>query len=101
MIVIHAVFPIDPEKREEAEKLVQDLVEASNEEDGMIEYRAAWDVSDPNVLRFAEQYEDEAAFAAHGETDHFQEFEAALPGLLAGEPTVTQFEVESATELEL
>lgn len=101
MIVIHAVFPIAPEKRDEAEELVEDLVEASNGEEGTIEYRAAWDVSDPNVLRFAEQYEDEAAFAAHGETDHFQEFEAALPDLLAGEPRVTQFDVESATELDL
>ncbi|OYR44142.1 MULTISPECIES: hypothetical protein [unclassified Halorubrum] len=35
------------------------------------------------------------------ETDHFREFEAALPDLLAGEPEVTRFEVDSATEMEL
>lgn len=101
MLVIHAVFPIDPEKRDEAEELVAELVEASNREDGTIEYRAAWDLTESNVLRFSEQYEDEAAFAAHGETDHFRAFESALPDLLAGEPQVTQFEVESATELDL
>jgi len=101
MIVIHAVFPIDPEKRGEALDLVEELVEQSNREDGTIEYRATTDVSDPNLLRFFEQYEDEAAFEAHGETDHFREFEAALPDLLAGEPSVTRFEVESATDLEL
>ncbi len=67
----------------------------------MIDYRAATEVSDPNVIRFFEQYEDEAAFEAHSQTDHFQEFEAALPDLLAGEPEVRRFEVESASEVEL
>jgi quinol monooxygenase YgiN len=101
MIVIHAVFPIAPEKREEALELVEGLVAGSNEEDGVIEYRVGADISDPNVLRFYECYEDEAAFEAHGETDHFGAFEAALPDLLAGEPEVTRFDVESATELDL
>ncbi|MFB6197895.1 MAG: putative quinol monooxygenase, partial [Halobacteriaceae archaeon] len=53
------------------------------------------------VVRFFEQYEDEAAFEAHTQTDHFQEFEAALPNLLDGEPEVLKFDVESATELDL
>lgn len=67
----------------------------------MIDSRAATDVSDPNVARFFEQYEDDAAFDAHSQTDHFQEFEQAFLHLLAGEPEVLRFEVESATELKL
>jgi quinol monooxygenase YgiN len=101
VIVLHAAFPLDPARRDEALALIEDLVEHSQQEDGMIEYRAATDVSDPNVVRFFEQYEDDAAFEAHSQTDHFQEFEQALPDLLAGEPEVPHFEVESATELEL
>ncbi|MFC6942769.1 putative quinol monooxygenase [Salinirubellus sp. GCM10025818] len=101
MIVLHAVFPLDPATRDEALGLIEDLVEHSRKEDGMIDYRAATDVSDPNVVRFFEQYEDAAAFKSHSQTDHFQEFEERLPNLLAGEPEVLQFEVESATELEL
>jgi len=101
MIVLHATFPLDPAKRDEALDRIADLVEQSQAEDGMIDYQAATDVSDPNVVRFFEQYEDEAAFEAHTQTDHFQEFEAALPDLLAGEPEVLQFEVDSATELDL
>ncbi|WP_121821084.1 putative quinol monooxygenase [Halostella salina] len=101
MIVLHASFPIDPDKREEALDLIEDLVEQSQAEDGMIDYRATTDVNDPNVVRFFEQYEDEAAFEAHTQTDHFQEFEAALPDLLAGEPEILRFDVESATELDL
>ncbi|MFT4931102.1 MAG: quinol monooxygenase YgiN [Natronomonas sp.] len=101
MIVLHASFPIDPDKREEALDLIEDLVEQSQAEDGMIDYRATTDVNDPNVVRFFEQYEDEDAFEAHTQTDHFQEFEAALPDLLAGEPEILRFDVESATELDL
>ncbi|WP_222919513.1 putative quinol monooxygenase [Natrinema sp. SYSU A 869] len=101
MIVIHASFPIDPDHREEALELIDDLVAESQQEAGVIDYRAATDVSDPTVVRFFEQYEDEAAFGAHAQADHFQEFAAALPDLLAGEPDVTRFDVESAEDVEL
>ncbi|MDF9745140.1 putative quinol monooxygenase [Natrinema salsiterrestre] len=101
MIVIHASFPIDSDSRDEALDLIEDLVSESQQEDGIIDYRAATDVTDPNVVRFFEQYEDEEAFVAHTQTDHFQELEAALPELLAGEPEVTKFDVDSAEELEL
>ena len=101
MIVLHAVFPLDPDRRDEALEVIAELTEKSRAEPGMIEYRPTTDVDDPNVVRFFERYEDEAAFEAHSETDHFQEFEAALPDLLAGEPEVTRFEVDSVTEMEL
>ena len=101
MIVVHATFPIDPETRDEATDLARELAERSRNEDGIIEYRVATDIEDESTLRFFEQYEDEEAFAAHGASEHFAEFEAALPELLAGEPTVTHFEVVSASELEL
>jgi quinol monooxygenase YgiN len=101
MIVLHASFPIDPDKREDALDLIENLVEQSQAEDGMIDYRATTDVNDPNVVRFFEQYEDEAAFEAHTQTDHFQEFEDALPDLLAGEPEILRFDVESMSELDL
>lgn len=101
MIVLHAVFPIDPARREEALDHIETLVEGSNTEEGMIEYRAAVDVQDENTIRFFEQYEDAEAFEAHTESEHFQRFEEHLPDLLAGEPEVMRFEVSDATELEL
>ncbi|MFC5277431.1 putative quinol monooxygenase [Halorubrum rubrum] len=101
MIVLHAVFPIEQDRLDEALDHARTLVEESNREDGTIEYRAATDVEDGTTLRFFEQYEDAAAFEAHTETDHFRAFEAALPDLLAGEPEVRRFDVESAAELDL
>lgn len=101
MIVIHAVIPLDPDSREEGIELASDLAERSREEPGMIDYRVATDVDDPNVLRFFERYEDGAALEAHATSDHFEAFEERLPDLLGGKPEVTQFEVESASPLEL
>lgn len=101
MIVIHASFPIAPERMDETLELVEKLVEASNREPGMIEYRAATDVHSGNTIRFFEQYEDADAFEAHTQTDHFLEFASKLPELLAGDPEVVRFDVDEATELEL
>ncbi|MBP1985897.1 putative quinol monooxygenase [Halolamina salifodinae] len=101
MIVVHATFPIDPEQREEALERASDLVDATQQEAGVIDYEANTDVQDPNVLRFTEVYEDEDAFAAHSESEHFEAFEAELPDLLAGEPEVVRFDVSDRTELEI
>ncbi|ELZ21135.1 Antibiotic biosynthesis monooxygenase [Halosimplex carlsbadense 2-9-1] len=101
MVIIYATFPIDPQHREEATELMRELAEQSRSEDGVIEYRVGADIEDPNTFRFFERYEDEAAFGAHAETEHFEEFESALPDVLAGEPTVTRFDIDSVADLEL
>lgn len=101
MLVVHATFPIDPDHRDEALDQVETLAERSREENGVIDYRVAVAIDNPNLFKFFEEYEDEAAFEAHAQTDHFQEFEAVLPTLLAGEPDVTQFDVAEASTVEL
>lgn len=101
MIVIHASFPIEPEHRDETLDQVRSLVNSSQSEEGIIDYRAATDVSDPNVIRFIECYENEAAFESHARSDHFQAFEEQLGERLVGEPEVLKFEVESMSELDL
>lgn len=101
MLVIHAEMPIDPDRRDEAIDHIQSLVDGSQAEAGVLEYRAATDLSDPNLVRIVERYEDAAAFESHLESDHYGEFEAVVADLLAGEPDVMRFEVDSATDLEL
>ena len=101
MIVIHATFPVDPAERDRALDLATDLAEDAREEPGCLSYHVATDAEDETLLRFFEQYEDEAAFGAHAQTDHFQAFAAELPDLLAGEPEITRFDVESASDVEL
>lgn len=98
---MHATFPINPDHRDEALDQIGTLAERSREENGVIDYRVAVAIDNPNLFKFFEEYEDEAAFEAHARTDHFQEFEAALPTLLAGEPDVTQFDDAEASTVEL
>ena len=101
MLVVHATFPIDSEQREEALDRAAELVDATREEPGVIEYSALTDLVESDLLRFVEVYEDEDAFAAHVESDHFRAFEAALPDLLGGEPEVMRYEVSDASEVEV
>ncbi|WP_435096605.1 putative quinol monooxygenase [Halarchaeum sp. P4] len=101
MIVNHVHFEVDPDERETALEAVEELVEASNAEEGVIEYRAAVDIQDEHTVRVFEQYEDEAALAAHTESAHFKSFVNQLPEFLAGDVEGTRFDVESATEVEL
>ena len=45
----------------------------------MIDYRAATDVSNPNVVRFFEQYEDAATFEAHSQTEPSKSSKRGFP----------------------
>jgi quinol monooxygenase YgiN len=46
----------------------------SREEPGVRYYQSYRDPAAPNVVRLFEVYDDEAAFKAHGETEHFQKW---------------------------
>jgi quinol monooxygenase YgiN len=85
MIVVHTSIPVDPDSYDEALAVVADLVERSRQEPGVVRYRATTDIDDEHTIRFFEQYEDEAAWEVHAETDHLQRFEARLPELVDGE----------------
>jgi quinol monooxygenase YgiN len=107
MIVIHSTVPFDPKQYEEARDLVRKLAAKSREEPGTVRYRAMADVDDEHTVRFFEQYEDEAAWRAHAESDHYQSFVDRLPDLVDGpmetinfvdveDPHVHEFTAEEA-----
>lgn len=98
MVVIHATFVLDPTNRDEALDHIRSLVEASNEEPGIIGYQAGIDVHDKDTVRFLEHYDNEVAVEAHLETDHYQAFETRLSEYLADEPSVTKFEITDTFE---
>ena len=49
--------------------------------------------AEPNVFMFYEQYSDEAAFEAHGKTEHMAAMGGKLRdgGLLAGRPSIERY----------
>lgn len=50
------------------------LVEASRQESGCLMYQAHRDPGNPNVIFLYEQYDDEAAYDAHAESEHFKTY---------------------------
>lgn len=50
------------------------LTEASRQEAGCLMYQPHRDPGDPNVIFLYEQYRDQAALQAHGESEHFQRY---------------------------
>ena len=51
---------------------IRDLAPPSREEPGCLVYRVNRDLADPRVFLLYEEYADEAAYRAHGESDHFR-----------------------------
>ena len=80
-------------EEERAAEVIPRLVEASRAEPGNVHYIAHRDPEDPRVFLMYEQYRDKAAFEEHGQTDHFKEFIAWFPSVLAEAPTIVNVEV--------
>lgn len=60
-------------EQERAAEIIPRLVAASRQEPGNLLYIAHRDPDDPRVFLMYEQYDDKAAFEAHGQTEHFKE----------------------------
>ena len=70
-------------EQDRAAELIKQLAAATQQEPGNVHYIAHRDVEDPHVFMLYEQYDDKAAFEAHGQTDHFQTLAAGeLFGLM-------------------
>jgi quinol monooxygenase YgiN len=69
--------------------VIEELVGPSRAEPGMLFYQPHRDPADPRVFFFYEQYTDQAAYEAHGASDHFRRLGAgeAIPRLEARERT--------------
>lgn len=100
MLAIKATIPIDPEERERAIELISEMGKKSRAEDGVIDYRVAIDIDDPNLFRALEQYEDEEAFNRHLQADHTQNAMEELPEFLGGELEMRRLDVDSVSDFE-
>jgi len=68
---------------DEALATMRELAEATRQEPGCVHYIPVQDPENPRNVMFYEQYVDQAAFEAHGASEHFQRLAAGkLFGLL-------------------
>lgn len=94
VIVVHTAVPFDPARLDEAMGLVEDLVAQSRSEPGTVSYHAATDTGEDGLVRFFEQYEDDAAMETHRESEAYRRLVAALPDLADGEIEIVRFRTD-------
>ena len=81
--VVSAVWTAEPGQEGVVLDAIEKLTPPSRQEPGNRFYQAFQDPAEPLVFRLFEIYDDEAAYAAHGASEHFEQYalEQAIPVL--------------------
>jgi|AntRauTorckE6833_2_1112554.scaffolds.fasta_scaffold191802_1 quinol monooxygenase YgiN len=74
MISVIAYLHVKPEKREEAVKAAEELINQVKNEKGTLYYSFNADDNDPETFVFIEKYKDMDSLKLHGQTEYFSEF---------------------------
>lgn len=93
MITIVAKLQAAPGKEDELRAALEKMVAGvkANEKGPVVAYSLHTSNTDPSTFLFYEQYRDNEAQAAHGQTPHMAELGASLRGILAGRPVIEQY----------
>jgi quinol monooxygenase YgiN len=71
--VVCATWTAEPGKEDVILDAIEKLTPPSRAEEGNVFYQAYQDPAEPSVFHLFEIYADEAAYTAHGASDHFAE----------------------------
>lgn len=99
MLVVAGRVPVRADRRADAVAAALKMAAATQAEPGCRSYRFYCDLADPNTFFIFEEWEDEAALAAHFQTPHMAEFNAAIPTMVAGPPSIDRYEVSGVSKL--
>lgn len=99
MILIHGEARLKEGARDAMIAAAEPMVTASLAEDGCHAYRYAFDVVDPHLMYFHEEWESDEALQAHFSTPHLAAFVEATSGLMAGRPTILRSVVSETAPL--
>jgi quinol monooxygenase YgiN len=91
MIRIFANCKLKAGTKDEALKLVSELVALTREENGCIEYVFTESNTDADEVAFFEAWESEAALDAHSNSEHFTRLVPQIGALIVGDMTVSRF----------
>lgn len=81
MLIVLAKAKLGDGAIEAGRDAIAAMVEASNAEEGCIDYTFAQDILDPSLMLIVEKWVDEAALVAHFQTPHMAAFQAAIAAL--------------------
>jgi len=86
----------------EADRIVdagRKMVEETNKEAGCLLYAFSRDLSDPDLIRVSERWENMEALGAHGKTPHMAEFNKAIGAAKREGADVRAYEAEEKMKL--
>jgi quinol monooxygenase YgiN len=91
MIFITAKFRILPEYADRWPEIAGEFTEATRSEPGCKWFDWSRSVADPNEYVLTEAFRDDAAGAAHVQSEHFKKAQQTLPPHLAETPRIINF----------
>ena len=99
MLIVAGRVPVKAERRAEAVAAALKMARATQAEAGCRSYAFYSDLEDPNTFLIFEEWESEAALTAHFQTPHMAEFNAVIPQLVAGAPSINRYEVAAVVKM--
>ena len=89
-IALLAKLKVQPGKEAEFEGAAKEMIATvKTAEPGTLAYILHKNTKDPTEFIYYEVYQDQAAFDAHGKSDHMRAFGGKIGGILAGRPELT------------
>lgn len=74
MIVVQSTFQLLPDSKQEALKLMRNMVRLCRLEHGCLSYEYFEGVTDPNQVVLLQEWEDAECLQEHYQTDHMDDF---------------------------
>ena len=93
MIFITAKFQVLPEHADAWPEIAREFTTATRGEPGCLWFDWSRSLDDPNEYVLVEAFRDDAAGAAHVQSDHFRKAQQDLPRHLAATPRIVNFTI--------
>ena len=93
MIFITAKFQVLPEHADDWPEISREFTEATRAEEGCLWFDWSRSLDEPSEYVLVEAFRDDAAGAAHVQSDHFRKAQETLPAHLAATPRIVNFTV--------
>jgi len=93
MIFITAKFQVMPEDADRWPEIAAEFTQATRSEPGCLWFDWSRSLDDPNEYVLVEAFSDDAAGAAHVQSEHFKNAQRSLPPHLAKTPRIVNFTV--------
>ncbi|WP_298465277.1 putative quinol monooxygenase [uncultured Erythrobacter sp.] len=99
MLIVLAKAKVGDGAIESAREAIATMVEASNAEEGCIDYAFTQDILDSSTMHIVEKWVDDAALVAHFQTPHMAAFQQALASLDVSVTEVSKYQSDEGSPL--